>query len=99
MKANLGKAVLTLLKNAVYGIVASSLLFAAQTASAGGTQFWSEKYQRYQSVSSLPFDAFPSGEQGIRGPVGPKGEPAMPKAGAPRTPFPAPYDRGGGYFN
>jgi len=97
-----------MLKKVVYGIVAGSLVFAAQVASAGGTQFWSEKYQRYQSVSSLPFDAFPShgvaGRPGITSEVAPKGEPrmgerGMPKAAAPRTPFPAPYDQGGAYFN
>jgi len=94
---------IVMLKKVVYGIVAGSLVFAAQAALAGGTQYWSEKHQRWQSVSSLPFDAFTkegvAGRPGIASEAGPKGEPGMSKAGAPQTSFPQPYDRDGRYFN
>jgi len=92
-----------MLKKVVYGIVAGSLVFAAQGALADDNQFWTGK--DYQGVSALPFSAFssaPTGADAVRG--------AMPSQAAPQehpvrlvsassTPtFPAPYDKDGGYI-
>ena len=83
-----------MLKKVVYGIVAGSLVVAAQVASAD-TQFWNG--ERYQGVSALPFPTVPSGAEALRGAVTPK---AAPQAGARVTvTWPAPYNTPGGYFN
>jgi hypothetical protein len=45
-----------MLKKVAYGVVAASLVLAAQVAPADDTQFWTG--ETYQGVSALPFDAF-----------------------------------------
>ena len=84
-----------MLKKVVYGIVAGSLVFAAQAASANDAQFWTG--ERYQGVSALPFSTFPSGAEALRAAVTPKAAPQT--SGTLTASFPAPYDRDGGYFN
>ena len=84
-----------MLKKVVYGIVAGSLVFAAQVASAEDTQFWTG--EKYQGVSALPFSTSPSGAEALRGAVMPE---MAPQASARVTvTLPAPYDTPGGYFN
>lgn len=44
-----------MLKKVAFALMAGSLVFAAQVASADDTQFWTG--ETYQGVSALPFDA------------------------------------------
>jgi hypothetical protein len=88
-----------MLKKVVYGIVAGSLLSAAQVASADDAQFWTGK--AYQGVSALPFETFSTE---ARHAVAPKAAPQIdretPQASAVQmATVPAPYNTGGGYFN
>jgi hypothetical protein len=90
------------LKKVFYGIVAVSLVFAAQAASADDTQF-EVGGGRYQGVSALPFPANPSHSMADRETVTPRAAPQSLErthAGAVvMQSAPAPYNEPGGYFN
>jgi hypothetical protein len=90
------------LKKIAYVLVAGSLVFAAQAASADDTQF-DVGGGRYLGVAALPFQPAPSGAMA-------GGEGMTPTAASQRLDWthagavvtehaPAPYNVPGGYFN
>jgi hypothetical protein len=87
-----------MLKKVAFALVAGSLVFAAQVASADDTQFWVG--DRYQGVAALPFTTV----EDLTGPeapmAAPKAERVTPRQGDTQIAIvPAPYDMEGGYFN
>lgn len=89
-----------MLKKIVYGVVAASLVLAAQVASADDTQFWTG--ETYQGVSALPFDAFSKevGPDAMASEAAPRIERLMPQDSVTQVAIvPSPYDTDAGYFN
>lgn len=88
-----------MLKKVVFGVVAGSLVLAAQAALADSQQFLING--KWQGVADLPFATHAVEAATGRNPaptnVERRASPTMGDASSVK--FPAPYDMGGGYFN
>jgi hypothetical protein len=83
-----------MLKKLAYAVVAGSLVFAAQGASADDTQF-EVGNGRYQGVTALPFVTSGAAGTPMAAPRGLENT----HAGMITQSAPAPYNVPGGYFN
>lgn len=87
-----------MLKKVIHGIIAGSLVLAAQVASADSTQFLIDG--TYRGVADLPFATAPASAEAVRGAEMPKAptQEQLERLQALRR-FAAPYNMEGGYFN